>query len=67
MLLLIPFAVVDSILQDTVVNSVLQGTYSISWSYQGPPGCVWLYRGGERVSEALVANMMVGHAFNLVF
>ena len=50
-----------------VVDSILQGTYSISWSYQGPPGCVWLYRGGERVSEALVANMMVGHAFNLVF
>ena len=36
-----------------------QGTYSVSWSYQGPPGCVWLYRGGERVTEAYVANIMV--------
>ena len=52
---------------NNIADSILQGTYSISWSYQGPPGCVWLYRGGERVSEAFVANMMVGQIFNLAF
>ena len=36
-----------------------QGTYNVSWSYQGPPDCAWLYRGGERVAEAYVANIMV--------
>ena len=43
-----------------VSDSLIQGTYSVSWHYQGELGCLWLYRNGERMSEAVAASSLVG-------
>ena len=49
----------DLDLETGVFTADTMGTYSIAWGYHGPPGGLWLYRGGERVVESLAGRMLV--------